>query len=266
MYKTNRIASLARRASLLAACAAALAACGGGGGGGGDAPAANLVDPASILQNFWSGAVANGADGATRASAVVMPDGTAWVAMESPLAVVGVAKVALSGTAVDAQSATFTGSGNYYSLAGGAAQPLTAAGTVSAASLSGTATTAAGTSDLNWTPVTAPSFAAAAQPADVQATWTATVGGGALVVTWTIDAAGALTGATNTGCTYTGTVKPSAGGIAVYDVAAAEACGGPPATTRNLAGIATLNAAKTSLRVMYTAEAGASAGVLAFSK
>ncbi|WP_332759342.1 MULTISPECIES: hypothetical protein [Bacteria] len=268
MNKFNKIASITRRASLLAVCAAALAACGGGGGGGGgngDTP--NLVNPSAILQNFWSGTVTNGADGATRASAVVMPDGTAWVAMESAAAVVGVAKVALSGTAIDADSASLTGTGNYYPLTpvNSPAQALTAAGTVTAASLTGTATTAAGTSTLNWIPVTSPAFASAAQAADVQATWKAQFGGAVGEVTWIIDGAGALTAGSqsNLGCTYTGSVKPSAGSIAVFDVTAAEVCAG---VTRNLAGIATLNGAKTSLRVMYTADSDARANIAAFNK
>lgn len=275
MNKVPSIPAFARHASLLAVCAASLVACGGGGGGGGDAAPAR-VDPSAILQNFWSGPVTNGADGATRASAVVMPSGTAWVAMESmdpatqAVTIVGMAKVALSGTAVDAQSASLTGSGNYYTLTlvppDSAAQALTAAGTVTASSLTGTATTAAGTSDLSWTPVTTPSFTAPAQAADVQGNWRGTLGRGAVQVDWIISAAGGVTGNNNAGCTYTGTVKPSAGGIAVYDVDVTEICAGPPATNRTLAGIATLTSAKTSLRAMYTANSDASGGLLAFNK
>lgn len=263
MNKVPSIPAFARHASLLAVCAASLVACGGGGGGGGDAAPAR-VDPSAILQNFWSGPVTNAADGATRASAVILPNGTAWVAMESATAVVGVAKVALTGTAVDATMANVSGTGVYFTLPNGAAQSLTAAGTVTASSLDATATSPAGTATLDWTPVASPSYTAAAQASDVTGNWRGTLGGSVVVADWTISAAGALTGTTSTGCTYTGTVKPSgAGAIAVHDVAAAEVCGGD---TRNLAGIATLTAAKTSLRVMYTANSDTGAGVIAFDK
>lgn len=265
MNKSIRFTVFARRASLVAFCAAALAACGGGGGGGGGDTTTPLVDPSAILQNFWSGTMTNAADGATRASAVIMPNGTAWVAMESAAAVVGVAKVALAGTAVDATSANISGTGVYFTLPNGAAQALTAAGTVTASSLAGTATSPAGTATLDWTPVTTPSYSSAAQASDLTGAWRGTLGGSVVVVDWSLDAAGTLTvGTTSTGCTYTGTVKPSsAGAIAVYDVSVAETCG---VTTRNLAGIATLTASKTSLRVMYTANADTGGGVIALTK
>ena len=62
-------------------------------------------------------------------------------------------------------------------------------------------------------------------------------------------------------------MKPSAGSIAVYDVAVTETCAG---VVRDLAGVATLRAAAgavpASLRVIFTAESGATGGLLALDK
>jgi hypothetical protein len=261
--ENNVLKSLAR-GSLLTACAAALVACGGGGGSS-NPPAQTLVDAPSITQGFWSGAVANGPDGATRASAVITPDLTAWVALEAGTGVVGVARMPLTSTATNATTASLSGSGSYYGLASGAAQAIAATGTVTASALNATTSGAAGGATLDWMPTTTPSYAVAASAADLAGNvWQGTAGGGAAVITWRPDAAGTLAGATSnssTGCTYAGTVTPNA--VAYYTVNVVEDCAG---AQRTLSGIATLNAAKTRLNVVFTSDAGTRGGLIALTK
>ncbi|MEJ8838670.1 hypothetical protein [Ramlibacter sp. AN1133] len=261
----------------LAAVTLALAACGGGGDSGSDGgpgvqpPAPVLVNPALAMQGFWSGAVTTAPDGATRSSAVVMPDGTAWVVFETATATTAVAKIALTGTAVNETDATAAGSGNYYRL-----PTATQASTRSAASASATASTKgtfAGSitvtgnaaTGFNWASVAG--FTTQSLAADVVGTWNGSAGGSAVQVSWGILSTGALTGNSSTGCTYSGTLKPSAG-TAVYDLVVAEDCAG---TVRNMTGIATLSStsastSKNSLRVVFTADANATGGLFALTK
>ena len=248
----------------LAACTAALVACGGGGDGGdpNPPPPPVLVDPAVAMRGFWSGAVTSGPDAATRASAVVMPDGTSWVVLESNTAATGVAKIPLTGTAVNATDANFTGSGAYYRLVDGLRSTVTTTGTASTAgTFRGTATvTGKAATAYNWTPTAG--FTTAAVQSAATGTWNGTAGTGVLTLSWGISATGAVTGTSSTGCSYTGTVVPAAG-TAVYNVNVSEDCQG---TVKTLAGIATLAANRTALRVVFTADAGASAGLFSLTK
>jgi hypothetical protein len=257
-----------RLAATLAACTLALAACGGGGGDGGtgtgtvNPPPTVLVNPALAMQGFWSGAVTAAPDGATRSSAVVMPDGTSWVVFESATAPTAVARIGLTGTAVNETDATATGSGNYYRLSDGVRSAATASGTASTkGTFSGNVTVSGNAaSNFDWTPTAG--FTTQSVASDVVGRWNGTAGRAAIQVSWTIDAAGTVSGSSSTGCTYSGSLKPDAG-TAVYDMAVAENCAG---TVRNLAGIATLVANKSSLRVVFTADAGASGGLFALAR
>lgn len=248
--------------------AAALLGCGGGGGDGGSGNVTPTPDPVAnpteLLQGFWSGSVGNAPDGATRTSVVIMPDGTGWAVLESPTAATGLAKAAFTGTGTSANAASITASGRYYRSASSTSVNVTGSGNVATGTLTGNlafAGNAAGASAINWTPVTG--YRTAARVADAAATWTGRLGDSALTVTWTINSSGALSGASTTGCTYTGTVRPNPAGIAVFDVAATEDCAG---STRALAGIATQNAAKSALNVAYTSDGGNSGGLLALTR
>jgi hypothetical protein len=96
----------------------------------------------------------------------------------------------------------------------------------------------------------------------VAGTWNGTVGTGVVSLSWVISATGTVTGTSSTGCTYTGSVAPAAG-TAVYNVNVSEVCQGPG---RTLAGIATLVANQTSLRVVFTTSDGAAAGLFSLAK
>lgn len=247
---------------------ALLAACGGGGGSA--APTPTLVDASAVTRGFWAGTITGGPDGSTRASAIVMTDLVAWVAFETASGVVGVSRTSLSATATDATTASVSGSGTYYPLSGAASRAVSASGTTTGTTLQGTLTVGGTASAMTWTPVSGYTAGAATPTSPVAGTFTGALGGGTVRVTWAIDALGSLvspTSVSTTGCTYSGSLKPSAGGIAVFDVAVKENCAG---TTRDLAGVATLRAASgstpASLRVIYTADAGATGGLLALDK
>jgi hypothetical protein len=268
-YKKSTIRRTLRACALSAACAGMLAACGGGGGGGDAAPVVvppTLVNVSAVTQGFWSGSVTNGPEASTRASAIIMPDLTAWIAFETTTAVVGVSKMAVTGTAVSETTANISGSGSYYSLTGSARQSATSTGTVtSAGAINATTAVGATNGSLAWT--TQAGYTTPATAANATGTFTGNLGGGAVSVTWTITGAGTVTGTSTTGCQYAGTLKPNAAAIAVYDVAVSEDCNG---TVRALAGISTFRAAAgivpASLRVIFTADAGATGGLLALDK
>lgn len=272
----NKQTSLSRlknlqRAVALGACAAALTACGGGGGGFEVVPPP-MVNPQLAMQGFWSGSIAPAPDAATAASAIVMPNGTTWIVYErttatTPATVVptAVANIPLTGTAVSATDATVAGSGSYYRLSDGVRSAVSASGTASTAgagSLKGTATVGTNAaSTFNWTKAST-SFTTQAQQSAVTGTWRGTAGGNTVQITWTISAAGAVTGTSTTGCNYTGTVTPATG-VAVYNVAVSEDCAG---TVKAMAGVATVAATAPQLRVVFTADAGAQGGLISFTK
>lgn len=251
--ETNRVKKL--QWALAIGAAIALAGCGGGGGG------TVLADVGATMQGFWGGSMTPAPDGATRASTVVMPNGTAWVVYESATAPTAVANLALTGTAASTTDVSVTGSGSYYRLSDGAKSAVSASGTAGTSTFNGTATvTGSAASSFAWT--RAAGFTTAALASDVVGRWLGTVGGRTVQITWNINAAGAVSGTSTTGCTYSGNVTPVAG-TAVYNVAVSEDCQG---TAQALAGIATLAAAKTSLRVVFTANAGAQGGLISFAK
>jgi hypothetical protein len=276
-----------RRCVAVATCTLALAACGGGGGspgvtsggnnnGGVTPPPPVLVNAALAMQGFWTDAVPVTAapDGATRSEAVVMPDGTGWVVFENDTAPTAVARIALTGIAVNATDATATGSGNYYRLnninpqLNGTRIAASATGTASTrGTFTGTITvTGNAATSFNWASVAG--FTTQSLAADVVGTWNTTAGSAAVVLSWTISSTGAVSGNGSTGCTYAGTLTPSPG-TAVYDLSVAENCAG---IVRNLAGIATLASTSTSttgantLRVVFTADAGATGGLFALTR
>lgn len=280
MHKQHSLTLVSKPRLLLAlaACTLALAACGGGGGGGGDdeagataPPPASLVDPSLAMRGFWSGALGTAVDGATRSSATVMPDGTAWVVFEGDTAPTGVAKIALTGTGLNETDARVAGTGDYYRS--GTAINRNAATANGTASTKGTFTgtlNVAGNvaSTFNWTSVAG--FASPAVAADLAGRWNGSRTNSDFPAGWVIDSAGAVSG-TTLGCTYTGTATPTAG-TAVYGVTVVEDCSSSDRGVRTMSGIgilastSTFTANKNALRVVFTIDGGASAGVFTFTR
>lgn len=269
------IGRMARGFGAAAACAALLAGCGGGGGGSGDTTVTPpvLVNLSAVAPGFWAGTLTNGPEASTRASAVVMPDLTTWVAYETGVGVVGVSKLGpMSGTATSETTASITDNGNYFSLANsGAATAQAVTGTITSTG-AGSGTIAA-TSTVGSTTTTASLTAqagfttAAALSSIASSTFVGNLGGGSVQVTWKFDATGNLVAGpansfSSTGCTYTGSVTPVAS-IAVFNVNVTETC---QTTARVLSGIATFKAAAgatpASLRAIFTANTTPTTGGL----
>ncbi|HET8747569.1 MAG TPA: hypothetical protein VFM98_18365, partial [Ramlibacter sp.] len=250
----------------LAASTLALVACGGGGGSAGDGdggvnpPPPVLVDPDVAMRGFWAGPLTTAPDGATAASAVVMPDGTGWVVFENNTAATAVAKVSLTGEAVNATDATVTGSGFYFRLGDGVRSAISATGTASTAgTFSGTAIVgSAAATAFEWASV--PGFTVQSLSIDVVGTWNGALGNAQ--VSWAIFSDGTLAGNGSNACSYAGTLRPATG-TAVYDVSVTETC---PTSQRVLSGIATLPAPKNVLRVVFTSNANAQGGLLVLAK
>jgi hypothetical protein len=243
--------------SALALCAiATLAGCGGGG------DSEILVTPSAVMQGFWQGSVSSGPGGATQASAVVLPDGTAWVALESTASTTGLIKLNITGTAASSTAANLTGSGQYYAEGSATKLATTATGSATTAGqLTGAFTVSgASASTISW--AAGSNYKTAALQTDVAKSWSAASGSGAVVISWAVSSTGVLTGSSTTGCTYLGSLKPNSNPIAVFDLSATETCAD---TTQTLTGIGTLNGAKTKLNVAYTAASGDKGGLLAFA-
>lgn len=226
--------STSLRLLFCATLAASLAACGSSGS---DAPApapapAPAAPPAAATQGFWSGSI----DGQTTVSAVYLPEGTVMTLMQT-----GAQTTLVVGTAAVSQP-TFSVSGRSYNLFAGTSAAYSAGGTVtpkSTLSFSGSGLTPPYTLSYN------AAYEVPANLADVTGRWQAAFSGGTLTLTLNVAATGSVSGSNSSGCSYTGSMAPHAGGIAVFDLSLTETCPSTPATT--LSGIATLNTAKTVL-------------------
>ena len=217
-----------------------LLACGGGGGGGdgGTVPPPPVPSDPSAAQGFWSGQV----NAQTTASAVLLPDGTAWNVLRTGAAINSLVRgtTTVSGTA-------FSISGQSFNIAGGAPAGYSISGTLAPKA---TLTVAAAQGAPGYTLAYNKSYETAAKLSDVAGRWNASFGGGALQLALDFSAGGALTGSSSTGCTYSGSVVPHPAGIAVFNLSLTETCAGTPA--QQFAGIATLNEARTQLSAAFT--------------
>jgi hypothetical protein len=218
----------------------ALAACGGGGGST-SAPAPAPVASVATAQGIWQSAPG----AAASVSAVVLPDGQLW----SIVADAGSVRMTKASLAV--QGAGFAGSGTSYTLGGAAASATVSASAVEKTSLNGSIVSAGHSDALALAYQSR--YETAAKLADVAGLWQATLGPG--VVSWSIDAAGVLSGTRTTGCTYTGQLSLRAEQKAVLEAAVTEHCAGAPALA--LAGVALLSADKANLVMLMTSADGA---------
>jgi hypothetical protein len=143
-------------------------------------------------------------------------------------------------------------------------------GTADASAVSGSWSTSAGNAlsltglpggALNASKVDA--LTAPAVQADAAGTWTASSGGNARTVNWTVTAAGAVSGSSTTGCSYGGTLAAMANASA-YTATVREQC--PDGVAAQYNGIATLNPAKNALSFVATSADERAGVALFFSK
>jgi len=220
--------------------AALLLACGGGGGGGdgGTVPPPVPSDPAAA-QGFWSGQV----NAQTTASAILLPDGTAWNVLRTG----DVINSLVRGTTTVSGSA-FSISGQSFNVgSGGAPAAYSISGTLVPKA---TLTVAAAQGTSGYTLAYNKFYETPARLSDVAGRWNASFGGGALQLALDFSAAGALSGSSSTGCTYSGSLVPHPAAIAVFNLSLTETCAGTPA--QQFVGIATLNEARTQLSAAFT--------------
>ncbi len=219
-----------------------LAACGGGGGGSGP-----TIDPAQ-LKGRW--VTAAGVAPAT--TAVVVPDANgaanAWLLAQDASRLVKL--VVRSDSSANGKS---------YALGQGNATGQAVTGQVNAA-LAASPKTIAFTGLSTGTLTQSDTLATPAVQAEVQGNWSATLGGNAQTVQWSLTTTGNMTGTSTTGCTYAGSVAALAA-TAAYGVSFNESCADGSKTTFN--GVGTLNVAKNGLTVVV-ASADESRGAALF--
>lgn len=234
------------------------------GGGGGDevavpiTPVTPISPKLSDAQGFWSAAL--GAD--SRASAIILPNGQAWVVYESTTE--GVSSVtALAQATLSLNGNSYSSIGKHYSL------PFVSASTPASYNFSGMLSSTASTTLANTVTVGSGTPAAVTwtynkayetpvTQASAQGNWRSPAGS-SISLSWTIDSNGSLsTASSSTGCSYSGKITPNPGAPAVLEVAVTETCAG---VAQVLAGVATLNAAKTGMSLAYTTLAGTAGGV-----
>lgn len=222
---------------------AALVGCGGGGSS--DTPAPTL----SNVQGFWSTA---------GASAVILPNGQAWVVYDSAGSV-----TALAQAGVVQNGSGFVSVGKYFALPGGAAQTYGLSGNLPAARGNDLSTSSRiGSGDVvvaTW--VYNKAYDTPVAQTSVQGHWSGKLG--ADILSWDFDAAGKLTGTSTTGCSYSGTLTVNPTASAVLDAAMTENCAG---NILSLSGIATLGADKAHISLAYTTAGAAQGGVVLLAK
>jgi hypothetical protein len=242
---------------LLATCAVALAlaACGGGGD---DTPPAPVAPSTTALQGLWQST----ATGSVTSAAMVLPDGRMWLVTtdttNSP-ASTRLVKARLVGTA---GSAIFSGTGTRHFVDRDSALPIgvtVSANVVEKATLNGGISGITVSEGYNLAYLSR--YDTPAVLADHAGTWTATLGPG--VVTWAVNASGALSGTRTTGCTYTGQISLRPEQKALVEVAIAENCAGSLTT---LSGVGALSADKGRLSLFLTSAGEASAAVISLAR
>ncbi|WP_291434318.1 hypothetical protein [Acidovorax sp.] len=220
-----------------------LAACGGGGGGSGP-----TIDPAQ-LKGRWVTA----AGVAPAMTAVVVPDvngaANAWLLAQDASRLVKL--VVRSDSSAN---------GKTYALGQGNAIGQAVTGQVNAALTASPKTIAFTGLNTTGTLTQSDALATPAVQAEVQGSWSATLGGNAQTVQWSLAATGGLTGSSTTGCTYVGSVAAIAS-TAAYSVSFNESCADGSKTA--FGGVGTLNAAKNGLTVVV-ASADESRGAALF--
>lgn len=224
-----------RSRSIGAACCLALSLCACGGGGGSSAPASPAPASArSSAEGLWLGTDSAGYS----LAGVVMNTGAYWVAYYLN----GIAYGFVQGTGT-------SGNGNFtstdalqFDLASGTAISATvSASYVPQSSFHGTFTPSmGGAAPVTFTTRYDASYDAAATTAAVQGLWQGTLATGESFSV-NVGATGAFTGSGSSGCAFSGSLTPDAGGKDVYDLALAFQGGVCLLGTQALSGVAVMS-------------------------
>ena len=196
---------------------------------------------APIAKGFWGGTA-----GTVTTSAIVLANGDAWLVFSESGVISRFARLQVAASGTNFSSST----GSQYLLQSNTKETAAATGTFSEKStLSAVMTATSGTTTLTNLAFN-PRYETAALQADATGSWTGSFGGNSSSRTMIIAATGALTGTSTTGCSYGGTMLPRPADPALFDVNVTETCvvGSPTV----LSGIATVNAAKTTLSLAVT--------------
>lgn len=198
------------------------------GCGGGDAT------PAPAMKGFWAGTT-----GTVVTSAIVLASGDTWVVFQENNITTRFARLQSQ-----ASGSGYSGTGTQYLLQSGTTEPASASGTfIEKSVLSGAMSATGGSTTLSL--AYNPRYETTAKLTDVVGSWTSSFGGGSSTLMMDVSASGTLSGTSTTACTYNGTLQPRTADPAVFDVSFTETC--LVGASRTLSGIATVNAAKTSL-------------------
>lgn len=227
-----------RRSALLAGLALALAACGG-------SPSGETVIPSTFdvaqLQGRW----VTGTGVTPGYTTLVLPpqagSAPAWVLAQDAgsltrLNLVGGATLSVSGKSYSLTSAAL---GQPVSTGASAVANLTASPkTLTLSNLSTSPIVLSLSDGLTGTP----------PQADVSGSWSASAGNGAQEVNWSLNASGAISGSSTTGCVWSGSLLARVD-VRLYNASMTENCAG---TINQFSGVATVNADKSRLTVVGT--------------
>jgi len=219
----------------LLAAASLLSACGGGGGGGSGSPAASpQAAPQSLTPTSLEGRWQTSAGSSSAQTAIVLPTSVGGSAMSAWLLSSDLST--LSKTAVNTSGADgVTLQGKSYAL--GSASPA------QAVTYSGTANVSSSTLSLNSGSLSftlTDGLAGTSKVSEVQGAWTATFGGGALKVDWSVAADGGVSGTGSTGCSYGGKLT-GRNDVKAFVAELTETCSG---VAKSFAGVATYRPAQ----------------------
>jgi hypothetical protein len=159
---------------------------------------------------------------------------------------------------------TLSVSGKSYSLIGAVTQTVSTLSGSATAMINNTPKTLSlsGVSNTNIAFTQSDAFTTPPLQTDLAANWRASFNQGSQIVNWTINQAGAVSGNSNTGCTWSGNLL-ALSNAAAYSASLIESCA---TGNTSLEGIATINASKTQLTVATTSVDQSKGTVLQMAK
>ncbi len=190
------------------------------------------------------------------ASAVVLSSGKTWIVVNHA------GQLQMYAGTLEGTTTAYAGNAKQY-ISGSTAVPaaVSLSAAVNTTALSGTLTLAGQPQSFSFS--NDARYTTPALLSDLTGTWVGSKGAGSVVITWSVSAAGALTGSSSSGCSYTGTVAVHSVPVpvGVFDLGLSETCTNLGAsTTKDFAGIVMLDTAKTAANFAFTTSSGTDEG------